>query len=144
MGAKVTKDQAFQSISVTAEKWLPIREVPRAAMRTHLLELRHQGYALVGVEQTHTSVPLDEWHFAPCTAIVLGAEKEGIDAELLPLLDGCVEIPQAGQLRSLNVHVSGSLAIWEYVRQCRAASAAAGTVRPAADAVGQGRPCNGR
>eukprot|EP00438_Fugacium_kawagutii_P002722 Skav222424 [mRNA] locus=scaffold2890:211357:226840:- [translate_table: standard] len=32
-----------------------------------------------------------------------GAEKEGIDADLLPLLDGCVEIPQQGQLRSLNV-----------------------------------------
>lgn len=31
-----------------------------------------------------------------------GAEKEGIDADLLPLLDGCVEIPQQGQLRSLN------------------------------------------
>lgn len=117
--AKIAKDQAFQSISVTAEKWLPIQEVPRAMLREHLGELRRRGYALVGVEQTHTSVPLDEWRFAPQTALLLGAEKEGIDAELLPLLDACVEIPQDGQIRSLNVHVSGSLVIWEYCRQMR-------------------------
>lgn len=119
---KVVHDQTFQSISVTAEKWLPLLSVPRgAALRAHLLTLRRQGYALVGVEQTHNSVMLDQWRFARRTALVLGAEKEGIDAELLPLLDACVEIPQSGQLRSLNVHVSGSLAVWEYTRQQRQA-----------------------
>ncbi|CAE7262008.1 TARBP1 [Symbiodinium natans] len=116
---KVVTEQAFQSISVTAEKWLPLRGVPKGQLDAQLRELRQQGYALVGVEQTHTSVPLDQWSFAERTAIVLGAEKEGIDATLLPLLDGCVEIPQQGQLRSLNVHVSGSIVIWEYVRQAR-------------------------
>ncbi|CAL1149002.1 unnamed protein product [Cladocopium goreaui] len=114
---KVTSEQAFQSISVTAEKWLPLRGVPKPKLKEELLKLRKSGYALVGVEQTHTSVPLDQWNFSENTAILLGAEKEGIDADLLPLLDGCVEIPQQGQLRSLNVHVSGSIVIWEYVRQ---------------------------
>eukprot|EP00933_Yihiella_yeosuensis_P032428 TRINITY_DN26021_c0_g1_i1.p1 TRINITY_DN26021_c0_g1~~TRINITY_DN26021_c0_g1_i1.p1 ORF type:complete len:862 (+),score=161.15 TRINITY_DN26021_c0_g1_i1:71-2587(+) len=117
---KVAKEQAFQSISVTAEKWLPLRGVAKGVpLRAQLLELRRKGYAIVGVEQTHTSVPLDRWQFSERTAIVLGAEKEGIDAELLTLMDACVEIPQQGQLRSLNVHVSGSVVIWEYVRQLR-------------------------
>lgn len=117
---KVASEQAFQSISVTAEKWLPLKGIARGApLKSQLLELRRRGYALVGVEQTHTSVPLDNWKFGERTAILLGAEKEGIDAELLPLLDACVEIPQQGQLRSLNVHVSGSVVIWEYVRQAR-------------------------
>lgn len=122
--AKIAKEQSFQSISVTAEKWLPLREVPPAGLRDYLLSLRRQGYALVGVEQTHNSVELDQWKFDRQTALLLGAEKEGIDGELLPLLDACVEIPQSGQLRSLNVHVSGSLAIWEYTRQHRAVTAA--------------------
>lgn len=122
--SKITRDPSFQSISVTAEKWLPIREVPRAAVRDYLLEMRAKGYAIVGIEQTHCSRQLDEFHFQPNTVLVLGAEKEGIDAELLPLMDACVEIPQAGQLRSLNVHVSGSLVVWEYTRQLRAATAA--------------------
>ncbi|CAE8700061.1 unnamed protein product [Polarella glacialis] len=116
---KVATDQSFKTISVTAEKWLPLRGVSRAALTAELLEFRRKGYALVGVEQTHTSVPLDKWVFAEKTVMLLGAEKEGIHAELLPLMDGCVEIPQQGQLRSLNVHVSGSVVIWEYVRQAR-------------------------
>jgi tRNA G18 (ribose-2'-O)-methylase SpoU len=51
--------------------------------------------------------------------LVLGAEREGIPAELLVLLDGCVEIPQLGLIRSLNVHVSGAIALYEYTRQQR-------------------------
>ena len=33
------------------------------------------------------------------------------------MLDVCVEIPQQGVIRSLNVHVSAALLIWEYTRQ---------------------------
>ena len=44
-------------------------------------------------------------------------EKEGIPANLLPILDECVEIPQHGVVRSLNVHVTGALFVWEYIRQ---------------------------
>ena len=39
------------------------------------------------------------------TALILGNEKEGIYAELLPLLDACVEIPQSGRhARSPTLH----------------------------------------
>lgn len=44
-------------------------------------------------------------------------EREGIPADLLQLLDVCVEIPQQGVTRSLNVHVSAALLVWEYTRQ---------------------------
>ena len=33
------------------------------------------------------------------------------------MLEDCVEIPQFGIVRSLNVHVSGSILLWEYTRQ---------------------------
>ena len=44
-------------------------------------------------------------------------EKEGIPVELIQILDVCVEIPQLGIIRSLNVHVSAALVIWEYTKQ---------------------------
>lgn len=44
-------------------------------------------------------------------------EKEGIPADLLSLLDIIVEIPQQGVIRSLNVHVTGGIVIWEYAKQ---------------------------
>lgn len=44
-------------------------------------------------------------------------EKEGVPVNLLPLLDVCVEVPQLGVVRSLNVHVTGAIFIWEYTKQ---------------------------
>ena len=51
------------------------------------------------------------------TILLLGREKEGIPVELLQAVDQCVEIPQLGIIRSLNVHVSGAIAIWEVTKQ---------------------------
>ena len=44
-------------------------------------------------------------------------EREGIPVELIHHVDDCVEIPQLGVVRSLNVHVSGAIVIWEYMKQ---------------------------
>lgn len=49
--------------------------------------------------------------------LFISNEREGIPANLIQQLDVCVEIPQQGIIRSLNVHVSGALLIWEYTRQ---------------------------
>ena len=38
----------------------PAAKVPKSQLKEHLLELRRSGYILLGVEQTHTSVPLDQ------------------------------------------------------------------------------------
>lgn len=64
-------------------------------------------------------------HYPPCKSYgdvvhedyYFRNEKEGIPANLIHLLDQCVEIPQQGVVRSLNVHVSGALLVWEYRRQ---------------------------
>lgn len=44
-------------------------------------------------------------------------ETSGIPHDLLSVMDKCVEIEQLGIVRSLNVHVAGSLFIWEYTKQ---------------------------
>ena len=49
--------------------------------------------------------------------LLLGNEKRGCPVELLRMLDRVVEIPQFGKVRSLNVHVSAVISIWEYVKQ---------------------------
>ena len=48
---------------------------------------------------------------------MLGAEGEGVPNALFDLVDCCVEIPQLGVVRSLNVHVSGAIAVWMFARQ---------------------------
>ena len=67
--------------------------------------------------QTSESRKLNEYKFPRKSVIVLGNEKEGILVDNIQLLDICVEIPQTGLIRSLNIHVTGAIIIWEYVRQ---------------------------
>jgi tRNA G18 (ribose-2'-O)-methylase SpoU len=83
-----------------------------------LREYRNRGYFVVGLEQTSSSISLETVTFPDQpTILLLGKEKEGIPVEFLQAVDQCVEIPQLGIIRSLNVHVSGAIAIWERTKQ---------------------------
>lgn len=113
----VLNESEFKSMAVTADKWIPIMEVPKTDLEKFLRLYRHNKYQIIGLEQTANSVALEKYRFASKTVLVLGHEKDGIPGELLPLMDNCVEIPQFGLIRSLNVHVSGSICIWEYIKQ---------------------------
>ncbi|OVA14952.1 tRNA/rRNA methyltransferase [Macleaya cordata] len=117
--ASVVNDKQFQLISVTAEKWVPIIEVPVSSLKVFLEKKKREGFSILGLEQTANSIPLDQYTFPKKMVLVLGREKEGIPVDIIHVLDGCVEIPQLGVVRSLNVHVSGAIALWEYTRQQR-------------------------
>ncbi|KAJ6342279.1 hypothetical protein OIU77_023429 [Salix suchowensis] len=117
--ASILRDKQFQLISVTAEKWVPIIEVPVNSVKHFLEKKKRDGFSILGLEQTTNSVPLDHYAFPKKTVLVLGREKEGIPVDIIHMLDACIEIPQLGVVRSLNVHVSGAIALWEYTRQQR-------------------------
>ena len=110
-------DDLFKSIAVTAEQWVPIREVPPQFMAVYLHQKKLEGYMLVGLEQTTNSTQLQAFNFPPKVVLVPGDEKRGIPTNILRMLDFCVEIPQFGLVRSLNVHVSSAIVLWEYTRQ---------------------------
>mmetsp|Transcript_7686 Transcript_7686/g.21402 ORF Transcript_7686/g.21402 Transcript_7686/m.21402 type:complete len:91 (+) Transcript_7686:3931-4203(+) len=82
-----------------------------------LRQKKGEGYTIVGLEQTSTSTSLATHQFDPKTVLLLGKEKEGIPVEFLSLVDTCLEVPQLGIIRSLNVHVTGAISIWEYTKQ---------------------------
>jgi len=75
------------------------------------------GYSLIAVEQTAKSISLADYKFPSRTCLLLGNEREGISEEILQIVDDCVEIPQWGIIRSLNVHVSGAISVWEYAKR---------------------------
>ncbi|XP_059119778.1 probable methyltransferase TARBP1 [Peromyscus eremicus] len=110
-------DRQFQHLSVSAEQWLPLVEVRPAQLTDYLQQKKAEGYTVIGVEQTAQSSDLAQYRFPEKSLLLLGNEREGIPANLIQQLDVCVEIPQQGIIRSLNVHVSGALLIWEYTRQ---------------------------
>ena len=69
----------------------------------------HEVWAL---EQTHNSVALHTFHSQKPMALVLGNEVNGVDEEVLKLVTGSLEIEQHGTKHSLNVAVSGGVALF--------------------------------
>lgn len=55
-------------------------------------------------------------------AIILGNEIEGVQEGILPLCDGCLEIPQYGTKHSLNVSCAAAIVIWEMFKELRTKS----------------------
>jgi tRNA G18 (ribose-2'-O)-methylase SpoU len=82
-----------------------------------LLELKRDGYRLVGLEQTTNSQTLFDFQFERRTVLVVGNERSGLDDDVLRLLDATVEIPVYGLPYSYNVAMATAMALYEYCRQ---------------------------
>jgi tRNA G18 (ribose-2'-O)-methylase SpoU len=115
-GAVLT-DPQFKAISMTSDKWLEIEPIPPTNLLDFLSARRQEGFRILAVEQTSASVPLQSYTFPARFVLVLGNEAAGIPPEILHVVDDCIEIPQNGMIRSLNVHVCGSIVLWESRRQ---------------------------
>ncbi|WP_342748465.1 RNA methyltransferase [Chitinophaga niastensis] len=83
-------------------------------------ELQANGYKVMTIEQAVNSHMLDV--FVPPAdqplALVFGNEVSGVDAEVMKIADGCIEIPQLGMKHSLNISVSTGIVVWDiFVKQ---------------------------
>lgn len=114
---KIKDDIGFTTVSVASEKWMPMAEVAEADVAAYLQQKKDEGYTLCGLEQTTTSAVLGDYEFPEKCVLLLGKERQGVPADLLQMLDVTIEIPQYGITRSLNVHVSGAICIYEYTKQ---------------------------
>jgi 23S rRNA (guanosine2251-2'-O)-methyltransferase len=83
--------------------------------------LKGLGWTMMAVEQTEPRIWLHDFQpeSAKKYAFILGNEVEGVDDALLPLCDGCIEIPQFGTKHSLNVAVSAGIVLWEVGKKMR-------------------------
>ena len=92
-------------------------------IRTHrtlvpvLLELKREGFRLVGLEQTSDSRSLFDFPFERRTALVVGNERQGLEDDVLRLLDAVVEIPVYGPPHAHNVATATAMALYEFCRQ---------------------------
>jgi tRNA G18 (ribose-2'-O)-methylase SpoU len=89
----------------------------RRSLPPVLKKLRGEGYRLVGVEQTSDSQSIYEYAFQPRSVIVLGHERNGLQPDVLELLDDVVEIPVYGLPHSYNVASAAAMVLYEYCKQ---------------------------
>ncbi len=78
--------------------------------------LRDEGYTIVSVEQTVSSVKMDRFVPEPGRkyALVFGNEVDGVGEDVVELSDLCLEIPQEGTKHSLNVSVCIGVVLWHF------------------------------
>lgn len=81
--------------------------------------LKEEGWRILVLEQTHNSIPLQD--FRPVAgeryALVIGNEVDGVAEQVVAMADTVLEIPQHGVKHSLNVSSSASVALWELYKQ---------------------------
>ena len=84
-----------------------------------LNSLKSDDYTIVAIEQTDSSVTLEDFSIdkEKKYAFIVGNEVKGVSDEALPFCDFSLEIPQFGTKHSLNVSVSTGIVLWEFVRQ---------------------------
>lgn len=80
--------------------------------------LKASGYTICCLEQVKDSVALQDFvvERGKKHAIVLGNEVNGVEQAVVDACDVCIEIPQCGTKHSLNVSVSGGIAIWHFFK----------------------------
>lgn len=77
-----------------------------------ILELKSDGYEIVGLEQDRRSIALPEYQSPRRVALLLGEEVHGLTPELRSACDTLVEIPMYGQKESYNVSVACGIALY--------------------------------
>ena len=104
-----------KNISRGGEEELEL-ETHRTLLPT-LKKFKRQKIPLVGLEQANGSVSLYDFSFPRQCVLVIGHEREGLEGEMLQLMDQVVEIPVYGLPMSYNVATATSMAVYEYCRQ---------------------------
>jgi tRNA G18 (ribose-2'-O)-methylase SpoU len=77
-----------------------------------LNSLKSKGFRLVALEQAATAMPLPDYQPPQKVALLLGREVEGIDRDLLTLVDDILEIPMFGSKESFNVAQAAAIALY--------------------------------
>eukprot|EP00516_Mucochytrium_quahogii_P005233 CAMPEP_0203763412 /NCGR_PEP_ID=MMETSP0098-20131031/16153_1 /ASSEMBLY_ACC=CAM_ASM_000208 /TAXON_ID=96639 /ORGANISM=" , Strain NY0313808BC1" /LENGTH=1147 /DNA_ID=CAMNT_0050658211 /DNA_START=706 /DNA_END=4146 /DNA_ORIENTATION=- len=108
------KEPFYKEIASSADSWMPLSNVPIYELKDYIRKLQSENYLVIALEQTADSKQITEYTFPPDgkVAFLLGMEKQGVPVHLIHMVDECIEIPQLGLIRSLNVHASASILLW--------------------------------
>lgn len=115
---RVKDHPQFKNVAVTADSWMPMKEVKEEDIKDFVKSKKSEGYTLIGLEQTDKSVELNsDLKFPQKSLIMLGKEREGIPGDLLVELDMCIEIKQVGVVRSMNIQTATAIIVHAYSSQ---------------------------
>lgn len=107
--------KAFRGTAKGSHGWVKVHR--HTKLETALGPLKQGGYQIVVANLSEHSVDFREVDYCKPTALVLGAEKEGVSAATCELADIEVTIPMVGMVQSYNVSVAAGIILSEVQRQ---------------------------
>lgn len=109
---KLTND--IHKTALGSEKTLPFSHHDNIFQLIN--ELKDQDYKIIALEQSPESIKLNFLIEEPCSnlAIIVGREVDGIEKEILDLVDLIVEIPMLGEKESFNVAQAAAIALYHF------------------------------
>ncbi|MDI6400431.1 RNA methyltransferase [Balneolaceae bacterium ANBcel3] len=110
-----------KGVTIGADKWLTVRRYchPDANNTKSAYEaLRAKGYQIFATTPHEHQVSLPDFSPEKPTALVFGAEKEGLTDYAIREADGCLAIPMFGFSESYNISVSAALCLYHLRSLC--------------------------
>lgn len=110
--------EKLRKSALGAEMVVPSRHFESTREALDWIRSELPDYRVYGMETTGRSVLYSSVDYPKDgVVLVLGNEVTGVDTELIPDLDGVVEIPMFGEKNSLNVAACAPVVLYEIIRQ---------------------------
>ncbi|MBR57199.1 MAG: tRNA (guanosine(18)-2'-O)-methyltransferase TrmH [Myxococcales bacterium] len=109
----------FHLTSGGSRKWVQVK--PHPTIGEAVSELKGAGMRVLAAHPCPEAVDFRSIDFTQPSAILMGAELDGVGPEALALADDYIVIPMMGLVRSLNVSVAAAIILFEAARQRREA-----------------------
>jgi 23S rRNA (guanosine2251-2'-O)-methyltransferase len=108
-------DKKISKTALGAEKFVDWEH--REDIFKLLSELSGANYQLIALEQTSNSIDLQSYIPKSKVVLVIGREVEGVEPEILNIMDTIIEIPMLGKKESFNVVQAAAMALYK-IRYC--------------------------
>ncbi len=95
-----TEKQIFKT-SLGAEKYVDLSFI--SSLNENINLLRNAGFFIIGLEQTKSSIKINNLYAPNKIAVLIGNEVEGLKTSELSLCQQVVSIPMLGKKESFNV-----------------------------------------
>lgn len=109
LAQKITKQIAKTALG--AEKMIDCQHID--SLEALLPQLKAEGYQIVGLEQSASSIALKDFQPTNKLALILGREVDGLEPEIMASCDQLIEIPMLGQKESFNVVQAAAMAVYD-------------------------------
>lgn len=111
-----------KGVTIGADRWLTLakyREKKVNNTRACLNKLRKEGYRIIATTPHEQDVTIDQLPIDQKTALLFGAELEGLSEQAMNMADGYAKIPIHGFSESYNISVSAALCLYELTSRLR-------------------------